>query len=233
MTLRYTHLLFDADNTLFDFDQAQEVSLRSAVKELCGKFNESWLDTYSKISVQCWREFEAGLISIDQLKLRRFKEFTDTTNIDVDPKRLGDSYMQKLSQCSMLLDHCEPVLQEFSAKGCKMAIVTNGLSMIQRPRFKQSPITPLFDAIIISDEIGVAKPHPRIFEVAMEQLGSDNYNRTLMIGDNLLSDIEGANKFGIDSCWMNPDGRRNCESVKPTYQIKCLTQLLELVCANE
>jgi FMN phosphatase YigB (HAD superfamily) len=88
-----------------------------------------------------------------------------------------------------------------------LAVVTNGLSRVQRPRLQGAGLLSLFDVVIISEEIGVAKPARAFFEIAREQMGRPAPETILIVGDSWEADIAGAVASGWDACWFNPDGR--------------------------
>ena len=106
-----------------------------------------------------------------------------------------------------------------------MVLLTNGLSSVQHPRFRRSSIFHYFDSVVVSEDVGIAKPHSGIFEHTMKTLGHSCKNDVLMIGDNLRSDIQGGVNFGIDTCWYNPNRKKNESGITPSYEIEHLLQL--------
>jgi 2-haloacid dehalogenase len=102
------------------------------------------------------------------------------------------------------------------------------LQSVQRGRLERSPIKPFIREIIISEEIGVAKPHVGFFEVASERTGNPPKSEVLLIGDSLTSDIRGGLDFGIDTCWFNPAGEPKPEGWMIPYEIRQLRELLEM-----
>ena len=100
---------------------------------------------------------------------------------------------------------------------------------MQRARLSNSPFDGFFDPLIISDEVGVAKPTPRIFEILLEKAGITDKTSVLMIGDSLSSDIAGAAAAGIDSCWFNPSGSDSDEGSAADYMIKQLSEIKDIV----
>ena len=106
-----------------------------------------------------------------------------------------------------------------------MLLLTNGLTDVQRPRFKASTIGHYFEDWVISEEVGVAKPDPRIFDIAFQRLGGPDRREVLIIGDSLTSDMAGGVAYGIDTCWYNPTGRAADPGLAITYQIQDLDQL--------
>ena len=118
-------------------------------------------------------------------------------------------------------------------KGAKIAAVTNGFKEVQYRKLTNSNILEFFDAIIISEEVGVHKPNPAIFKMALEALCSkEEYEKdpsgkrkeTIMVGDDFANDIEGAQIFGIDQFYYNPKGRE-CDG-GPTYMSGKLTDII-------
>ena len=97
-------------------------------------------------------------------------------------------------------------------------IVTNGITKVQRARFAKSPLQSLAAAVVISEEIGVAKPDPEMFRIALKPFGIAP-QEALMIGDRLSGDILGANRAGMDACWYNPAGLPLTEGVHAEYII--------------
>lgn len=111
------------------------------------------------------------------------------------------------------------------AKDFGLVLATNGIADVQHRRIKASGLEPSFRGLVISDEIGVAKPHPDFFHVVFSTMGQPCRSEVLMVGDSLSSDISGGEAFGIDTCWFNPKGRSNDASVRPTYEIQELHEV--------
>ena len=103
-------------------------------------------------------------------------------------------------------------------------LVTNGLSDVQRSRLARSPLKPFIRDIVVSQDVGAAKPDPRMFLAALERAGNPDPRDVLMLGDSLSSDICGANSAGIDSCYLNPANAENTSGVQPTYEIHALRE---------
>ena len=110
-----------------------------------------------------------------------------------------------------------------------VVVVTNGIGSVQRGRMERSPIRAYIRGLIISEEVGAAKPDPRMIEAALRAVGCTDRSRALMLGDSLTSDIAGAGAAGVDSCWFNPSGAKNGSVHRPTYEIRRYEQLDELL----
>jgi 2-haloacid dehalogenase len=112
----------------------------------------------------------------------------------------------------------------------QMLIITNGLAEVQRQRFERSAIRDFFAGLVISEEVGSAKPDGEIFEVAFQRMGQPRKRDVLIVGDSLTSDMRGGSEFGIDTCWFNPNRNALPAGVTVTYEIRRLEELLSLVC---
>jgi HAD superfamily hydrolase (TIGR01549 family) len=120
------------------------------------------------------------------------------------------------------------VLQALHGKS-RFAIVTNGLQAVQRSRLSHSAIKDYISALVISEEVGSAKPHAAFFETASARMENPAKSDVLIIGDSLTSDIQGGVDYGIDTCWFNPTSEPRPEHLPITYEIKHLRELLDIV----
>jgi len=127
------------------------------------------------------------------------------------------------------VDGVEELLNHVHASGYSSSIVTNGMKEVQRPRIKKCNWEHYFKNIFVSDEMGVAKPQIAFFDHCMEVSGQPDKADILVIGDTLESDILGANRAGLKSCWMNPDNKVHPSDIVPDYQISKLSDLLDII----
>ena len=220
----YDWIFFDADNTLFDFDRAEHDALESVLIDLGTAYDESYFETYQQINRACWRAFENGELPKNRLRTIRFERFFDHYDLVADPETVSRRYLRRLSESAHLLGGVENLLLRLS-KYYRLALVTNGLKEVQRPRFARSGIEHFFELIVVSDEIGVAKPERGFFDYTFRQIGQPRPDRVLIVGDNLNSDIRGGIQYGIDTCWYNPNGFQGEATVQPTYTIRKLEEL--------
>jgi len=228
--MKYEWLLFDADGTLFDYDAAEKSALTATFTAFSLPYTEDVLYTYREINDQMWRAFEAGKITQEKLKIERFQRLLDSVGADgvLTPGGFSRRYLQNLANCAFLIKDAESVLKNLSGK-VHLALITNGLKEVQRSRLAKSTIGTYFEAILISDELGVAKPHPGIFDAAFDAMGNPDKDQVLIIGDSLSSDIKGGSAYGIDTCWFNPRGKLRNTTDRIVYEIQSLTQILDIV----
>ena len=223
--MKYKIILFDADGTLYDFDKSAVQALKSNFEKNNLEWTAERFEIYERVNKKIWDEFEKGLISTTQIKTERFKRFFDAIGVDgIDSIQFSKDYLEFLSQNNYLLPQAKEIV-EWANEKFDLVIVTNGLASVQNPRFKNSELRKYFKHIVISEEIGAAKPHQEIFDFAFNLLKNPNKNEVIIIGDNLSSDIKGGINYGIDTCWINPKGKENSSNIQPTYEIKELMEL--------
>jgi 2-haloacid dehalogenase len=225
---RYDWLLFDADGTLFDFERAESAALRQVFQLMGVAFNPDYLVDYRRINQALWQGVEHGAIKPGFVKMRRFELLLQALCLDHSPSAFSATYLECLAECSELIEDAAEVVQALKGK-YQMAILTNGLQVVQRGRLARSVIRHHIGEIIISEEIGFSKPAKEFFEIAMARLGNPSPREVLMIGDGWNSDIVGAVQYGIDACWYNP-GRKprptSCELVREIASLRDLTEWL-------
>lgn len=229
--MKYKVILFDADETLFDFKSSEKESFKNTILEFGIDYDEDYhFGTYKEINTAIWKELEEGLITPKKLKIERFKRFLDKLDMNFDENEFAAAYMKHLGNSSILLDGAVELIQDISDKYV-LSIITNGITNVQQRRIKNSPIAEYFSDIFISEEIGVSKPNPDIFRHAINSLGSFSNDEILMVGDSLSSDIKGGINYKIDTCWYNPNKLDNTSGLNPTYEISDYNQLKELLLA--
>jgi 2-haloacid dehalogenase len=228
MKKHYSWLWFDADGTLFDYNRAEAAALRNTFHSLTLPFEDSYLEVYRKINHGLWQALERQEITQAVLRFRRFELLMEAIQVSGSPEQMGSAYVEQLSICSELMEAAYEVLQALHEKS-RIAIVTNGLQAVQRGRLENSTIKNFISELIISEEIGAAKPGRAFFDAAFARCGHPAKSEVLIIGDSLSSDIQGGVDYGIDTCWYNPTGEAQPEGVKITYEIKHLHELLEVV----
>jgi 2-haloacid dehalogenase len=229
--LKYRWLLFDADGTLFDCDKAEVTALADTFQQSGLSFEPTLVGVYREINAALWLTFEQGGISQNRLKVERFEQLCSTANIAADPQALSQRYLQNLSQSVFLVDGALEVIEWLHSR-FKLLIITNGLKIVQRPRFDKSALRDYFAGYVISEEVGSAKPGEKIFDVAFEQMAFPAKDQVLIIGDSLTSDMAGGLKYGIDTCWFNPDQKPVPAEMAITYVISDLRQLADIVKAD-
>ncbi len=225
---KYSWLFFDADGTLFDFDKTERMTFQKSLEISGLSYHPDLLKKYHQINSQLWANFELGKISLEDLKNNRFELFFEAINQNIDPNEFSQTFITGLAEGNYLLEDAENTIIELS-KDYHLLIITNGLKEVQRSRFTSSMIYKYFEEIIISGEVGAAKPGTEIFDIAFAAIGNPPKADVLIIGDSLSSDIAGGLGYGIDTCWFNPKKAKNNKDFIPTYEISNLLELFEIL----
>lgn len=224
----YTTLLFDLDHTLLDSDASEVAAYAHTMTSLGLDDPDRHFDRYVAINREMWRMVEAGTMRPDEVRFRRFEQFTSELGVDADPVAMAEAFVWGLGAHGELYDGARDLLDAL-AGSVRMALVTNGLSEVQRARIDRLDLAHYFDAVIISSEVGATKPRREIFDLAFERLGGPDTSAALMIGDSLSSDIRGGRDYGIATCWYNPHAQTAGPDDGCTHEIRTLGELLDLV----
>jgi len=222
----YNWLLFDADDTLFDYPLAETKALRITFEHFGQAYRSQYLQIYQVFNRQVWKGYEHGEISTTELRLKRFRLLFEKIGVSLDPQEFSQHYLENLAQASDLLPGVLEVMNALSGH-YHTALVTNGLKDVQRPRLEHSAIRPFIEKIFISEELGVAKPSDGFFKAVFREISFPAKADVLIIGDSLATDMQGGISYGIDTCWFNPAGK--ISTLPVTYMIKNFTQLLEIM----
>lgn len=224
---KYTHLLIDADETLYDFEKTERLALEKLFDTYGIVLTEAIKTAYEDINKALWKEVELGTMSQLKLRTERFSRLFESLNIKADAEAFSDTYVKFLGEGTYLLEGAYELVSDLKARYV-IGILTNGIKEVQTARIQGSKIAHLIDAVIISEDVGYSKPDERIFEFALNKLDFYDKSKILMIGDSLTSDIQGANRFGIDSCWINwkSEVARDHE---PTYVAANLEEIRQLL----
>lgn len=230
--MTYEVILFDVDDTLFDFGQSE----RAAFGQTFHAFNlstrlETYRTDYKEISSGLWAQLEQGELTLAELGVERYRRLFQKHALDIDADRFNQTYLGYLGKEAQLMPGAVELCDGLT--GVRLAVVTNGFEDVQQSRIKQSPLHNTFEKIITSEAAASQKPQKAIFDYTFSALQLTNKENVLIVGDSLTSDIQGGVNYGIDTCWFNPEKKANTSGVKPTYEIHALTDLLALLEKNK
>ena len=233
MVKQYRALFFDLDDTLLDFKTAERKSLQVIYKffyELHVPWDEFQMAFHSA-NRKLWEAIESGHIGPAEMRTRRFEWVNEKYSVSHSPMEQANFYENCLVQNAAWLLGARESLQTLK-ETFQIAILTNGLTSVQRGKFQLLNLGELASIYLISEEIGISKPHPKIFELALESCGLVAAE-VLMVGDSLSSDFQGALNAEIDFCWVNPhDHLLPAKFPSPAFVIKAVSELPELICAS-
>ena len=222
---RYDTILFDMDDTLFDFRRSERESLRKTMLVRGLEPTEERLNRYREISEELWRGFERGEISSDWLVVERFARFAREMGCHTDPAAWNAEHAAGIGRECWLMPGAEALCEALSAAGCRLLIVTNGMGLSQRSRLAASPVASRFSGLFVSHDLGVRKPEAAFFQKVFEGADVQDLRRTVIVGDSLLTDIQGGMNAGIDTIWFNPGNAESSLSCSPTYQVRSLGEV--------
>lgn len=227
-------VLFDLDGTLFDYDAAETAAVSATLRAASLEPTPVVLGDYRRANAEQWAALERGETTPARLRVERWERVLQRHGIDgVDTAALSDHYIGQLANGSQLVAGAEQVVADV-ARDHRVAFITNGLSDVQRPRLARSGLHGAAEVVVISDEVGAAKPDAAIFAAAFDRMGHPGRTAVTMVGDSLTADIAGGAAFGLDTVWLAPAGTREPgpDAVRPTHRIADLRELPALLTAG-
>lgn len=218
------HIFFDLDHTLWDFDRNSEKAFEFILSQYFPSINvKDFVAIYAPINQACWKLYQNNQITHFELRYKRLKDTFIKLNVEISDELIdliSDEYIEHLPNSNHLFEGCVETL-EYLHKKYKLHIITNGFADVQFKKLNNSGIHHFFDTITNSEMAGVKKPHSGIFEHALK-VAQASKEESVMIGDCLDADIEGATKFGIQAIFFNS------ESLEVSEQIKQINNLVQL-----
>ena len=225
---KYRFLLFDADNTLLDFDENERVSIINTFRKFGLPCNEETLKLYHEINISYWAMLAENRITREELLIKRFETLFEKVGIKADPVETENYYRNQLGQGHQLvkgaLDVCRTLCRDY-----RLFIITNGVARTQHERISASGLAPYMEKIFISDEIGHNKPAREFFDFVSSAIEGFEPSRALVVGDALYSDIRGGYDYGLDTCWLNIYNEKNTTEIRPTYEIRDIVDIYDVL----
>ncbi|TDX17960.1 5'-nucleotidase [Buttiauxella sp. BIGb0552] len=223
--MNWDWILFDADETLFTFDAFG--GLQRMFLDYSVTFTAEDFQDYQAINKPLWVDYQNGAISALQLQHQRFEGWSE--RLSVPAGDLNAAFLNAMAEICVPLPGAISLLNALKDK-VKIGIITNGFTALQQIRLERTGLRDYFDLLVISEQVGVAKPDRKIFDYTFEQMGQPPRDRVLMVGDTAESDILGGMNAGIATCWLNAHGRSLPEGIMPTWEVTTLSELEQLLC---
>lgn len=224
----YSILLFDADNTLFNFDAGN----RRAFSEVCRICHlpdtDELFHAYEAVNAEMWSAFDRGECTKDFLVVERFRLFLERAGLQADPVQCNKIHLSTLATNTVLLPHALEVCRTL-AQTHSLYIVTNAVAAVQKARLAASDLRPYITDAFISEDAGASKPSVSYFDYVFSHIPGITRENCLLIGDSPSSDLQGANNYGIPCCWYNPRGLARPDGMRIDYEIRDLPELLPIV----
>jgi 2-haloacid dehalogenase len=226
--MAYTTFLLDLDHTLFDTEASETAAFEQTMAAAGIADAASHWATYERINLSLWAAVERNEIQPQIVRTRRFELFVVEQELQADPLQMADDFVDGLAMHGDLYEGAREVLEHLSGRA-SLAMVTNGLSEVQRTRIERLGLDDYFDAIAISAELGEAKPGAGIFDFVFQSLNNPAKESAVMVGDNLGADIRGGTNYGIATAWYNPQGREAAATDQISHEIRDLQELVGFV----
>lgn len=218
------HIFFDLDHTLWDFETNSDIAFKTIFKEHKVKIDiDKFLNYYRNINQNYWKLYRDEKISKEGLRYGRLKDTFDIIKLKLDDdliNNLAVDYINVLPNSNLLFQGAHEIL-DYLQPNYQLHIITNGFNEVQYQKMDKSNLSKYFEKIITSEDAGVKKPNPIIFEYALNQAKA-NSSESIMIGDNWEADIMGAKNVGLDVIFCNFNKESVSENIK---SVSCLADI--------
>ncbi len=229
---QYKHIFFDLDRTLWDFDAAAEEAFERIYEQYDLKSRgvpsaRELHEVYHPLNERLWEQYRADKITKDYLNRTRFVLPLEHYGIhDLDlANRLSVDYVYWSPRIVRLVPGTKELLDYLKPK-YHLHLITNGFQEVQYTKLRGSGLKSYFETLTVSEEVGVKKPNPEIFHYALRKAHA-TAGESLMVGDEMAVDIDGARAVGMDTVLFNP--RRTKMNGERTYEIHSLVEILNLL----
>jgi len=233
--MKYKHIFFDLDHTLWDFEAnsyqvLEELYHEHGLKNRGVTSFEIFHQHFTVHNDKLWDRFRKGFINRNELRVKRFRVTLLDFKIGDDKlsEALSVQFLERLPFKTNLFPHTKEVLEYLTAKNYPIHLITNGFEETQLQKIRNSGIDHFFTHIITSESAGTLKPYKEIFDFAITKAVA-TADSSIMIGDALDIDVLGAYNAGIDQVHFNPLLLAPKIDLTPTYSIQSLHELKEIL----
>ena len=229
---RYKNLFIDLDDTIYDFSEASKESFMETYEllhyERFFKSFEHFYSIYEPYNLELWRIYGEGKITKEELNRRRYSHPLEA--VGIYDQELADRFcceaLSRIPTKNKLIPGAIELLEYLRPK-YNLYILSNGFKELQSHKMRTAGIDKYFDALILSEDIGVNKPNRELYEYALEKTGS-KLEESIMIGDMFDTDIVGAANIGMEQIYFNPKGKE-IPTFVPTHTVSNLLQIKEIL----
>ena len=229
---RYKNLFIDLDDTIYDFSSASREAFMETYELLhYDRFFDSfnhYYSIYEPYNLELWHIYGEGKITKEELNKRRYSYPLEV--VGIKDQELADTFCRealgRIPTKNRLIDGAIELLEYLRPK-YNMYILSNGFKELQSHKMRTAGIDKYFDALILSEDIGVNKPNRELYEYALEKTGS-KLEESIMIGDMFETDIVGAANIGMKQIYFNPK-KKESNTFAPTYMVTELLQIKDIL----
>ena len=222
-------LFLDLDDTILDFQKAEHIAIRKAIREAGVEPTDAVCARYSQINKLQWEMLERGETTRAEVLVNRFGLLFEELGHSVDKEAVARNYERLLGIGHWYLPGAEETVKEKLFGKYRLFLASNGTASVQKGRMTSADLYPYFEHAFVSQEIGHNKPSLAYFEGCFARIPGFDREKAMIVGDSLTSDILGGINAGIKTCWVNPAGKNAPEHIRPDYEIKSLAELPELL----
>jgi putative hydrolase of the HAD superfamily len=230
--MKYKHLFFDLDHTLWDF----EANSRQTLTELYSKLNlrEKGVNDFDRFhrkylvhNEKLWARYRKGYIKTDELRWKRM--WLTLLDFKIGDEKLaremGQIFLELLPTRKILFPYTIEILDYLKGRRYGLHLITNGFEQTQHSKLKNAGLEGYFGKVITSEGSNTLKPNKEIFDYALQQTNAQ-LEESIMLGDDLEVDIAGARNAGMDQVFINHLGK--IPEVKPTFMVNHLKELEQI-----
>lgn len=223
---KFKAIFFDADGTLVNLEECEKQALVYLFDNIGIVYEDKYQEAFKLL--EQWDSVLYEGVPRESIPVYRFKLLFEKININFDNYvKANDLFKIGLANSVALIENANEIMEYLHNKRYMLCVVTNGLIELQRPRIINSNIGRFISHIIVSEEVGVPKPNPLIFNTLLARINLEP-NEVVMIGDSLTKDIQGAVNANIKTIWYSPEHHSNETALLPDYEIHDLLQLKEV-----
>lgn len=223
-----THIFFDLDRTLWDFeanshDELMAIWKRNGLHQLGISLPEEFIKVYKQINEECWEAYRKDEITKEKLRGERFRRTLAFYGVEDEDlaEEIGRQYVTNSPQRTKLVDYTHEVLLYLSGK-YELHMITNGFEEVQHIKLAQSGLEKYFGEVITSEMAGVKKPAQQIFDMAISRSGASP-GTSVYVGDDLVVDILGAISAGWHAIYYNP--HKVAHNHSTLADVQCLSEI--------
>ncbi len=223
-----TDIFFDLDHTLWDFERNSAATFRSALSTLDLNLRvDDFMEKYNPINHYYWKFYRENKITTLELRYLRLEKTFEALGVSVTNQmisKLSDAYIDELSTHTHLFEGTQSLL-DYLNKNYSLHIITNGFDKVQQKKIRNAGLEAYFKVVLTAEAAGVKKPHPAIFNKAIEMAETKSV-QSLMIGDSFEADIEGALKLGMQAIHFNSHDENHHDKCPIVYHLDEIKQYL-------
>jgi len=236
ITENIKHIFFDLDHTLWDFDKNSGLAFADIFAVHFKEIDvDKFMEVYIPINQECWRLYQTDQITHSELRYNRFKHSFDAICVVISDDEIdfiAEKYLEILPAKNHLIEDAIEILEQLK-NSYQLHVITNGFLEVQQKKMQNSGLHVYFQSVTNSEMAGAKKPHPKIFQTALNSAEATNKN-SIMIGDSWEADIVGAMNFDMPAIYFNQHNNEIDSVEKNKYQtkyieIKALSEIKNLL----